>query len=780
MNCFLVAVLLTAIWGGWYISHRGFGKKWRGKVAEEFSRHGMEFTVRRLTLDPLRGLVAKDVRIFKGSKEGPFVARIDQLNLDINYTKLIRKEPFINALEMRRAELALPVDPQRPKKGVVRVQNLQARISFPPGRVEVRQLEGDIGGVRLSVAGALRNPDQFKSRDIERPTLGPKVPEVAGKGPSGIDLLKEFNQVSFAGKPAALSLQISGDLANPGSLQVDNVRFNAGEIRWREVALRDVSMRGDLVRGRVTVHGLKWKDDRGSMEATAVWDLFSGEGSARMVAGIDWLAAMRSLVPKQEWAYVSLPGPADLKMNVSWSKNRVPKWQAVGNVRTGSIGWKDIHFESAEAAFSWDGQRWMVRDLDLEHRSGSLTGQIFVEPDHVQALIVSNLNPKIFTPFVPERARRAWDMLDFRSEPLIDLKIDGPGFDPKTWKWNSVVHLGRTIFRGVPLNSAHAVVRVEDRSVNFEDIQVVRDEGVATGDLTWDMNAETVTIRSAQGMLDPVAVCNWISPPLARSVAPYRFRQSPSTKVSGVVSLHGRPGTELTVDVAAPSGMDYTFLKQELPFDQVAGRLLFTDGQLRITNAEGKLFGGMVRGKADIGLGPGADKEPYSASISLQDVDFPRTTNLYISYTGEGKLTGRYDFKGNGNDTRTMVGSGKMRIEEGNVFTIPVFGPLSGVLDKVLPGFAYNKARKATASFTVSKGVLMTEDMEFSGQGVNLYGEGAIGFLDDALDFTMRVNVPGLPGVLLSPVSRLFEFRGVGPLKKPVWKLKHLPGSGQP
>ncbi|HEY5753149.1 MAG TPA: AsmA-like C-terminal region-containing protein [Chthoniobacterales bacterium] len=778
MNFFLVAVLLTAIWGGWYVSHRGFGKKWRGKVAEEFSRHGTEFTVRRLTLDPLRGLVAKDVRIFKGSKEGPFVARIDQLNLDINYTKLIRQEPFINALEMRHAELALPQDPDRPKKGVVRVQNLQARISFPPGRVEIRQLEGDVGGVHLSLTGVLRNPDQFKAQNIERPTLGPKVPGSAENAPPGIDLFKEFRHVTFAGKPATFSMQISGDLAKPESLQVDHARFNAGEIRWREILLRDVLMQGDYVGGRLAVHRFEWSDDRGGVEASAAWNLLSGEGSASLQAGIDWLAALRSVAPKPEWAQVFLPGPAELRMNVAWSKTRTPHWQIVGSVKTGPAGWRDIHFESAQAAFSWDGQRWMMRDLDLEHRSGSLTGHILAQPERVQAAIVSNLDPEIFTPLIPEKGLRIWSMFDFRSQPLVDLKIDGPGFDPKTWKYHAGVHLGRTVFRGVPLNSGHAVVGVTDRRVDFENIQVVRDEGIATGSISWDLDDETIAIRNVQGTLDPAAVCSWISAPLARRVSPYRFRQSPWTKVDGAVRLHGKPGTDLTVDIAAPTGMDYTFLKQELPFDQVTGRLAFTHRQMRITNLEGKLFGGTVRGGAEIALG--ANGGPYSASISLRDVDFPTTTNLYIGYTGsEGKLTGHYEFKGNGKDPHSMTGSGEVRVEEGNVFTIPVFGPLSGVLDKVMPGFAYNKARKATASFTVANGVLTTDDLELSGQGVNLYGAGAVGFLDDTLDFTMRVNARGLPGFVLDPVSKLFEFHSSGPLKKPVWKLKHLPGNGR-
>src|SRR4051794_22688833 len=61
----LFVLFLAATLGGlWYASKKGFTSKWRGYVKEEFHKRGVEVTLRRLTLDPLRGLVAKEVRVF--------------------------------------------------------------------------------------------------------------------------------------------------------------------------------------------------------------------------------------------------------------------------------------------------------------------------------------------------------------------------------------------------------------------------------------------------------------------------------------------------------------------------------------------------------------------------------------------------------------------------------------------------------------------------------------------------------------------------------------------
>ena len=48
--------------------------------------------------------------------------------------------------------------------------------------------------------------------------------------------------------------------------------------------------------------------------------------------------------------------------------------------------------------------------------------------------------------------------------------------------------------------------------------------------------------------------------------------------------------------------MDYVFLGKTLPFDRVTGRLLFTDDRVQLSDVEGALFGGAVRGNADISL----------------------------------------------------------------------------------------------------------------------------------------------------------------------------------
>ncbi len=54
--------------------------------------------------------------------------------------------------------------------------------------------------------------------------------------------------------------------------------------------------------------------------------------------------------------------------------------------------------------------------------------------------------------------------------------------------------------------------------------------------------------------------------------------------------------------------------------------------------------------------------------------------------------------------------------------------------------------------------------------GFALYGGGWLGYMNDTMNFRVRMNSRGLPGAVLYPVSKLFEYRSQGPLSKPVWR----------
>ena len=87
----------------------------------------------------------------------------------------------------------------------------------------------------------------------------------------------------------------------------------------------------------------------------------------------------------------------------------------------------------------------------------------------------------------------------------------------------------------------------------------------------------------------------------------------------------------------------------------------------------------------------------------------------------------------------------------------------------------YNVARQASASFEVRDGVISTDDFSVKGQGFEMIGGGKISFLDDKINFNIRINASGIPGAPLFPVSKLFEYTTDSQLSKPSWRPVRLP-----
>src|SRR3954452_6586290 len=104
-----LAAIVATFGGGYYLARRGFGREWRTRVVEELHKRGVEAQIGRLTLDPFRGLVARHVRVFDYKNREITVALISEVSLDINYAALIHNEPFLNALDVRDAQITFPI-----------------------------------------------------------------------------------------------------------------------------------------------------------------------------------------------------------------------------------------------------------------------------------------------------------------------------------------------------------------------------------------------------------------------------------------------------------------------------------------------------------------------------------------------------------------------------------------------------------------------------------------------------------------------------------------------
>jgi hypothetical protein len=758
----ILGVILGIGGGGYYLAKRGFGRQWRYRVVEELRKRGVEASIGRLTLDPFRGLVAKNVRIFDYKNRENTLALISEVSLDINYAALIHHEPFLNALDVRDAQIRLPFKTADEKTDRAQLTNLRAHVYFPPEQIYVSQAEGIFCGIRISARG------QLIKRENYQPSPALSAEEWQRRLLIAQRVVTELQRFRFPAAPPSLQIQFSGDVAEIEKARVE-ATLRGDRLQRGSYEMRDLSAVAEWNHQRLNVAHCEWSDGMGSFAGRANWNVEGGSVSFQARSSLDLKAFLDAFGLGEPLASIDFQAPPAVE--VSGSVNFGPdrfKPDVIGRLAFGRFTYKKVPFSDLTADFSWDGERTLVRDLRLRHQTGQVRADFFDAPTDFRLNIESAISPEAIRGIAPRELNDFLREWEWQRPPAIRLAIRGQDHNPATWKGDGNAILGRSRFRGTWMNSADTKIHFADGALTCEDLHVTRNEGSGTGSFTYDFKKHEVNISNIKSSLNPADVIFWIDPKIWNTVVPYKFRRPPSVTANGLYQFRGGKNTRLEIKVDGANGMDYVFLGKTLPFDRVAARLLFTNDRLQIVDLRAALLSGTLRGNADISL---ARNDPhYRANVSVSEINFPLLTDLYYSYkTALGLLNGRYDFTGLGSDPRTMHGRGKVEVTDGDVFAIPIFGPLSGILNRILPGSGYSIAHKASADFEVDEGIIRTDDFDADGTLFSMLGHGDIHFLDDKLDFSVRLNMKG-PGVLLTPMYKLFEYAGTGTLKKPDWR----------
>src|SRR2546430_13053319 len=655
MRLAMLVAIAGIFGGGWYLAKRGFGREWRYRVVEELHRRGVEASVGRLTLDPFRGLVAQNVRIFDYKNRENTLAVISEISLDINYAALIHHERFLNALDVRNAQITLPLRAANGKTDKAQLNNLRAHVYFPPEQIYVSQAEGLFWGILISATGQLIKRENYKP--------SPPIPEDEWRKRLSIAqrVVNELQKFSFPATSPSLQVKFSGDIADIENARVE-ATLRGDRLQRGNYEIRNLSAVAEWNDQRLEVTHCEWSDGMGSFAGRAEWGRQSNSADFQVRSSLDLKAFLDALGLGGPLADVTLHSPplVEISGSVNFGANRL-RPDIIGHAAFGQVTYKTVPFSDFTADFSWDGERTLVRDLRIQHQTGQLRADLFDAPNDFRLNVESTIAPSamrvLASPGLDEFLRE-WE---WQRSPTIHLTIRGQNHNPENWRGDGTIALGRTRFRGEWMNSGSTKIRFADGAITCEDFRVVRDEGTGTGNFTYDFKNHEVRVSKIKSSLHPGQVIFWIDPKIWKTVVPYKFRRAPTVTANGLYQFRGGKNTHLEVTVDGTNGMDYVFLGKTLPFDRVSGRLVFTNDRLQIIDLRGGLLSGTLRGSADISLAH--NDQGYRADIAISGINFPQLTDLYYNYkTAHGELGGTYEFTGLGSDPRTMHGRGKVEV----------------------------------------------------------------------------------------------------------------------
>jgi hypothetical protein len=587
-------------------------------------------------------------------------------------------------------------------------------------------------------------------------------------------VLNELQKFSFPTVPPSVQIKFSGDVAEMEKAHAE-ATLRGERLQRGSYEMRDLSAAAEWNNEHLTIAHFEWSDGKGSFAGRADWNRETNSANFQVRSSLDLKAFLDAFGLGKPLAGMEFHSPplVELFGSVNFGPDRF-RPNIIGHAAFGQFTYKNAPFSDLTADFSWDGERTFVRGLSVHHQTGQLRADLFDAPADFRLNIESTISPDAIRPLVSSDLNEFLREWEWQRSPAVHLAIRSKDRDPGNWQGDGTIILGRSRFRGTWMNSANSRIRFADGALTCDDLHVARDEGTGTGSFTYDFKKHEVRVSNIRSSLNLAETIFWIDPKIWKTVVPYKFRRPPALTANGVYQFRGGKNTRLEVKVDGANGMDYVFLGKTLPFDRVSGRLLFTNDRLQILDLRGALLAGTVRGNADISL---ARNDPhYRANVSVSEINFPLLTDLYYNYkTAHGLLRGTYDFTGLGSDWRTMRGRGQVEVSNGDVFAIPIFGPLSGILNYIVPGSGYSIAHKASADFKVENGIIHTDDFDVAGALFGMLGHGDVYFLEDKLDFNVRLDMKG-PGVLLTPMYKLFEYAGTGSLKKPDWRPAVLKG----
>lgn len=786
MTGLVVALLGTLFWAGWYVYNRGFTRKWRDLLTAELRRRGFDFTARRLTLNPFEGLVAEEAHLYLLDEHHTQVLALDRVAVDISLRNFIQKRSFLNSLDLRGATLTLPVDMADPNGPKLELQHFQAKLSILPDEVRLTQAQGDFYGLQLSASGTLQHPASFS------PGGGtPADPEQRARRREWANFItSEIKKVrSRHGRPQ-LEVLFQGDLAHLESLRA-SAQLSGETLRRGTYSLEKLAMHLDYAAGAFHLRQGELTDAHGTLAAQGDYTPGTGEVRFQVQSGMDGRQRGLDLVAlAREFYYpaflndlqfhepprVQIDGRGRFSpgSDAEHPEAPPPSLQCTGRLALGRFAYQRFEFERGETDFSWNGDRWYLRDLRVV-RPGNGNGlqqiaaDVLSEPAGCKVRLSSTFDPMAFVSLASPRLQSAVERLEFRDPPRVELTATGRALnDPASLRVQGQFTLGRTRYRGQGLNRLHGEFTSENRLITARKLVMERDEGNATGEqIAYDLDKHEVRLTNVHTNLDPATAGVWLDPDVYHAILPYRFRKPPALFIHGNVQFEGQRNSHLVTEVNAPGGMDFVFVKKTLPFGAVSGQVFFNEERMQFKGLNAELFGGEVLGNVDLALGRVKD---YAATLDVKGVDFTKLTKLYFDYEdSKGLLAGSYKWTGRGDDPHTLRGTGSINVDGGDVFAIPFLGPLSSVLSNVLPGLGFDKAHRAAATFLTSEGKIYTGNLDVKGLGFSLFGGGWLGYTEDTMNFRVRMNTRGLPGAVLYPVSKLFEYSSQGPLEKPVW-----------
>ncbi len=792
----IAAATLAAIGTLWWANRTGLPESWRVAIEREVSKQGTYVKIGSLRYHPLRGVVASKIRVFSDPLSNHEISRLEQVVLNFDKTKLTRGIIHLTKIELMDADLVLPIDPTRPDAEVLNISHANGVVFIPGGRrVEIRNATGFIAGIQVSLNARLIGYQQQEKTPPNDDPLGKRRLMIAR-------IIGELNKWSFNKEsPPHLRIFLDGDANLPASIAA-KFSLMATDIGKNQHMLDEISASAEITGDLLTVTSLHAKDSRGALNGSFDYDLSERNGRFDLHSSLEITPLLKAWLGVPPLRDILIDGRQmlDAEGEFRMDENNVPKFHMTGHARCNSVLLRGVQFDTVESSFAWRDGDLFLRDVHLRRPEGEAAGKAMIQWPLVRLALDSTLPEQLLKPFfIGQPLEQVIGDFSDQKDARIHVKLEG-GFDANdrtSWAYAGSGNVQNVSYKGVPVYHADCKFSLSHHELDFYNGTVIFNYqdyplrkafsgpklGTAKIDrIRYDAPEKTVLVENVTGNIWAAPLVRLFAPKVADSLEQYRFHEPPKLEGSGVVDVTPQGRTSLDISFKSSGEADYQFLGENITLSDSSGTVKIRNHRVTIGDLKLNAFDGPIAAHFDF-----LDNGKLTGEMNWTRLSIPALTSTYgFEMKGGGQLTGRIEFDLTNGKVETMNGIGLFALEKTELFSVPMFGPLSPLIGGVLGDrrAGFERAKNAFCNFTIKEGILSTGNFSTSTTSLVFAGEGEVDLKARTIDMTMRMNARGLLGLLtipLRPFYHMFQFRGTGPLKDTKWEnvMFTPPGSQQ-
>ncbi|NNE92303.1 MAG: hypothetical protein HKN23_11700, partial [Verrucomicrobiales bacterium] len=299
--------------------------------------------------------------------------------------------------------------------------------------------------------------------------------------------------------------------------------------------------------------------------------------------------------------------------------------------------------------------------------------------------------------------------------------------------------------------------------------------GTVSGRMQILLERDTINIESLTSTANLIDLAAQFDPEIQKTFQPIEFVGNPDLSLNGVVNTADFWASTLVMDYQHWDGFFVATGGKKVPVRELDGRVTLRGETLNTESFQAEILGGNL----DINgyLKPKEQGLPFAAAVVLRMLPMEKLAEL--GATADAGLSGLLsaDFRGKGvsNNLAALQGSGKVRVESGKLYSVPVLGPIQKNIANVLPIFGTREKSNLQGSYLIESGVLVTNDLLIRSDGTKIKVDGSINLAQQTTDFEAKANLDGPLGLATGLVSEVLVVEGSGPLANPDVELKSVP-----